>query len=84
MLRAASTYARTAAPKRVHPVPKDQRVRRRPDARVFGENSRPRLLLGCLGWRKAGVDKPLLLVIVRPVGYRLRNGSKLLYRERHS
>lgn len=31
-------------------------------------------------WRKAGVAMPLQLVIVKPLGYRLRNGSKLLYR----
>jgi len=34
-----------------------------------------------LYWRKAGVDMPLLLVVIKPVGYRLRNGSKLLYRD---
>lgn len=32
-------------------------------------------------WRNAGSDLPLLLVVVRPLGYRLRNGSKLLYRQ---
>lgn len=32
-------------------------------------------------WSKAGPDKPLLLVVIKPVGYRLRKGSKLLYRE---
>ena len=31
-------------------------------------------------WRNAGVDLPLQLVVVKPVGYRLRKGSKLLYR----
>ena len=31
-------------------------------------------------WRRAGVDKPLLVVIIKPLGYRLRKGSKLLYR----
>lgn len=30
---------------------------------------------------KAGPDKALLLVVIKPVGYRLRKGSKLLYRE---
>lgn len=34
-----------------------------------------------LYWRKAGVNMPLLLVVIKPVGYRLRNGSKLLYRD---
>jgi DDE superfamily endonuclease len=32
-------------------------------------------------WRKAGADLPLLLVVVKPLGYRLRKGSKLLYRQ---
>jgi len=36
---------------------------------------------GPVFWRKAGPDKPLLLVVVKPVGYRLRKGSKLLYRD---
>jgi hypothetical protein len=31
-------------------------------------------------WRNAGADLPLQLVVVKPVGYRLRNGAKLLYR----
>ena len=38
-------------------------------------------VFGPIFWRKAGHDKPLLLVVIRPVGYRLRKGSKLLYRE---
>lgn len=32
-------------------------------------------------WRKAGVDMPLQLVVIKPLGYRLRNGSKVLYRQ---
>lgn len=32
-------------------------------------------------WRKAGPDLPLQLVVVKPLGYRLRKGSKLLYRQ---
>jgi hypothetical protein len=32
-------------------------------------------------WRKAGPDLPLLLVVIKPLGYRLRQGSKLLYRQ---
>lgn len=32
-------------------------------------------------WSKAGHDKPLQLVVIKPLGYRLRKGSKLLYRE---
>jgi hypothetical protein len=38
-------------------------------------------VLGPVFWRKAGHDKPLLLAVIKPVGYRLRKGSKLLYRE---
>jgi hypothetical protein len=32
-------------------------------------------------WRKAGPDLPLLLIVIKPLGYRLRKGSKLLYRQ---
>jgi hypothetical protein len=32
-------------------------------------------------WRKAGFDMPLQVVIIKPLGYRLRKGSKLLYRQ---
>ena len=32
-------------------------------------------------WRKAGPDLPLLLLVIKPLGYRLRQGSKLLYRQ---
>jgi hypothetical protein len=38
-------------------------------------------VFGPLFWSKAGHDKPLLLIVIKPVGYRLRKGSKLLYRE---
>lgn len=31
-------------------------------------------------WQKAGPEKPLRLVVIAPVGYRPRKGSKLLYR----
>ncbi|HTX37889.1 MAG TPA: hypothetical protein VME43_22825 [Bryobacteraceae bacterium] len=32
-------------------------------------------------WRKAGANLPLLLLVIQPLGYRLRKGSKLLYRQ---
>lgn len=32
-------------------------------------------------WRKAGADLLLRIVVIGPLGYRLRNGSKLLYRQ---
>jgi len=38
-------------------------------------------VFGPVFWNKAGHDKPLLLVVIKPVGYRLRKGSKLLYRD---
>jgi hypothetical protein len=41
----------------------------------------PVKVYGPVFWRKAGVDVPLLLVVIKPLGYRLRNGSKLLYRQ---
>jgi hypothetical protein len=31
-------------------------------------------------WRKAGADLPVRIVVIAPVGYRLRKGGKLLYR----
>lgn len=41
----------------------------------------PVKVLRSLYWRKAGADVPLQLVVIKPLGYRLRNGSKLLYRQ---
>jgi hypothetical protein len=32
-------------------------------------------------WRNVGPDLPLLLLVIKPLGYRLRKGSKLLYRQ---
>lgn len=34
-----------------------------------------------LQWRKAGPDFPLQIVVIKPLGYRLRKGAKLLYRQ---
>ena len=34
-----------------------------------------------LYWRQAGPDLALVLVVIKPLGYRLRKGSKLLYRQ---
>jgi hypothetical protein len=41
----------------------------------------PVKLLSTIYWRKAGPDMPLLLVVIKPLGYRLRKGSKVLYRQ---
>jgi hypothetical protein len=38
-------------------------------------------LVDHLFWRKAGPDRPLRLIVIQPLGYRLRKGSKLLYRD---
>jgi hypothetical protein len=32
-------------------------------------------------WRKSGADRPLRVVVIAPIGYRLRQGSRLLYRQ---
>ncbi len=37
--------------------------------------------LGPVLWRKAGPTRPLQVLVIAPVGYRLRAGSKLLYRQ---
>jgi len=37
--------------------------------------------LGPVLWKKAGPNRSLRLVVIAPVGYRLRQGSKLLYRQ---
>jgi hypothetical protein len=37
--------------------------------------------IGPVLWPKAGPDMPLRLVVIAPVGYRLRAGAKLLYRQ---
>lgn len=37
--------------------------------------------LGPILWRKSGADCPLRVVVIAPIGYRLRQGSRLLYRQ---
>jgi hypothetical protein len=32
-------------------------------------------------WRKSGAACPLQVIVIAPIGYRLRNGSRLLYRQ---
>jgi hypothetical protein len=41
----------------------------------------PVKVYGPVYWRKGGADLPLRLVVIKPLGYRLRIGSKLLYRQ---
>lgn len=40
----------------------------------------PVKVLRTLYWRKAGAEVPVQIVVIKPLGYRLRQGSKLLYR----
>ena len=37
--------------------------------------------LGPVWWRKSGAQCPLRVVVIAPIGYRLRQGSRLLYRQ---
>ncbi len=37
--------------------------------------------LSSVFWKKAGAKKSLRLVVIAPIGYRLRKGSKMLYRK---
>lgn len=37
--------------------------------------------LAVVCWRKAGADRPLRLVVIKPLGYRLTKASKPLYRQ---
>ena len=41
----------------------------------------PVKVIGPIYWRNAGVDRPLLLVVIKPLGYRSRKGGKLQYRQ---
>jgi len=45
------------------------------------EREIPVKTLGPLYWRKSGPELALRLLVIKPLGYRLRQGSKLLYRE---
>jgi hypothetical protein len=38
-------------------------------------------VVGPVYWRNAGVDIAVQVVVIKPLGYRLRKGSKLLYRQ---
>ena len=37
--------------------------------------------MGPVLWRKAGADRLIRVVVIAPLGYRLRNGSRMLYRQ---
>jgi len=37
--------------------------------------------IGPVLWRKAGADLPLRVVVIAPLDYRLRKGSRMLYRQ---
>ena len=45
------------------------------------ERDIPVKVVGVVYWRRSGATMPLKLVLIKPLGYRLRKGSKLLYRQ---
>jgi hypothetical protein len=45
------------------------------------EREMPVKTLRPLYWRKSGPELPLQLLVIKPLGYRLRKGAKLLYRQ---
>lgn len=52
--------------------------------RVFAAGQQrdiPVKIIDILYWRSSGAGMPLKLVLIKPLGYRLRKGSKLLYRQ---
>lgn len=52
--------------------------------RVFAAGQQrdiPVKVVDTLYWRSSGPSMPLKLVLIKPLGYRLRKGSKLLYRQ---
>jgi hypothetical protein len=52
--------------------------------RVFAagqERDLPVKVVDLVYWRSSGATMPLKLVLIKPLGYRLRKGSKLLYRQ---
>ena len=51
---------------------------------AFASGKRHKFRIKTLGrvlWRKAGADLSLRLVVIAPIGYRLRKGSRMLYRQ---
>jgi hypothetical protein len=54
------------------------------EAQAFASGQRHTFRVKTIGpvlWQKAGAKQTLRLVVIAPVGYRLRKGSKLLYRQ---
>ena len=54
------------------------------EVEAFAAGKRQRFKIKTMGpvqWRKAGADKKLRIIVIAPLGYRLRTGSKLLYRQ---
>jgi len=72
-----------------HPAPTPEQLRQDPavdwqEVRAFGAGKlhtfRVKMLAPVL-WKKAGAEVALRLVVIAPVGYRPRRGSRLLYRQ---
>lgn len=54
------------------------------EVEAFASGKRHRFRIKTIGpvlWRKAGAKLPLRMVVIAPIGYRLRKGSKMLYRK---
>ena len=52
------------------------------DAHASGKTHSFRIKeIGPVLWRKAGADLPVRIVVIAPIGYRLRKGASLLYRQ---
>jgi hypothetical protein len=70
-------------------APTPEELRRDPDVpwqevKAYGAGQTHAFRLKSLGpvlWKKAGFGCPLQLMVIAPVGYRPRKGSKLLYRQ---
>lgn len=70
-------------------APTPEELRKNPDVpwqrvEAFAAGKRHQFKVKTMGpllWRKAGAAVPLRVVVVAPLGYRLRKGGKLLYRQ---
>lgn len=89
-LPAAPGQAGKGRPRRYGPAaPTPEEILKDPavpeiNVRVFAagqERDIPVKVVQAVYWRSSGAAMPLKLVLIKPLGYRLRQGSKLLYRQ---
>jgi len=74
------------APSPVKPGKKadDAQLKDWQEVEAFASGKRHKFRIKTIGpvlWRKAGAKLSLRLVVIAPIGYRLRKGSKMLYRQ---